>query len=326
MPFDDEQQAYRLANATEYGLTAGVFSRSPRTVARAVRALEAGNIYVNRSITGSRVGVEPFGGMWMSGTGPKAGGPDYLWAFTRRADAADAGDPSAGAGPAATAPVAAALPAELAKRWDAPFERRVAVVEGAAALLGARGEAVAAGRLLDAAQSARRELDRALPTLPVAGQHNELRFGPARGLGLVHATGADAAWWLAAPLLAGNAVCVVASPALAPVVDALREAGAPPGALAAAGDAPGALLTLAESPDVAFVATDAAGALADAVYRRLGPTAPRQRSLKALLSPLDGPQPREPGFPRRFAWAKAVAVRTLRHGADLALDEADDRG
>jgi hypothetical protein len=42
-----------------------------------------------------------------------------------------------------------------------------------------------------------------------------------------------------------------------------------------------------------------------------------------MLSPLDGAQPGEPGFLRRFAWPKVVAVRTLRHGADLALEAAD---
>ena len=80
-------EAYAVANGTAYGLTAGVFSRSPETIEEAARALEAGNVYVNRKTTGARVGVEPFGGMRMSGTGPKAGGLDYLWAFVRRTDA-----------------------------------------------------------------------------------------------------------------------------------------------------------------------------------------------------------------------------------------------
>ena len=74
-----EEEAYALANGTDYGLTAGIFSRSPATIERASRAIEAGNVYANRAITAARVGVEPFGGMKMSGTGPKAGGSDYLW-------------------------------------------------------------------------------------------------------------------------------------------------------------------------------------------------------------------------------------------------------
>jgi RHH-type proline utilization regulon transcriptional repressor/proline dehydrogenase/delta 1-pyrroline-5-carboxylate dehydrogenase len=70
--------AVDLANATDYALTAGLFSRSPANIARAGAELRAGNIYVNRPITGAVVGRQPFGGHGMSGVGSKAGGPDYL--------------------------------------------------------------------------------------------------------------------------------------------------------------------------------------------------------------------------------------------------------
>lgn len=62
-------------NATGYGLTFGVHSRVPSTIEKLVRRIEAGNIYVNRNIVGAVVGVQPFGGRGLSGTGPKAGGP-----------------------------------------------------------------------------------------------------------------------------------------------------------------------------------------------------------------------------------------------------------
>lgn len=78
---DDFAEAIDIANDTEYGLTAGVFSRSPAHIDEASRRLRAGNVYVNRGITGSCVGRQPFGGLGLSGTGPKAGGPDYLRAF-----------------------------------------------------------------------------------------------------------------------------------------------------------------------------------------------------------------------------------------------------
>ena len=78
VPFETEDEAIALANATDYGLTAGVFTRSPARARRVAGALRAGNVYVNREITGARVGVEPFGGVWLSGTGPKAGGREYL--------------------------------------------------------------------------------------------------------------------------------------------------------------------------------------------------------------------------------------------------------
>jgi RHH-type proline utilization regulon transcriptional repressor/proline dehydrogenase/delta 1-pyrroline-5-carboxylate dehydrogenase len=78
---DDFDHALALANATEYALTAGVFSRSPHNIVRAGGELRAGNVYINRGITGAVVGRQPFGGYGMSGVGSKAGGPDYLLQF-----------------------------------------------------------------------------------------------------------------------------------------------------------------------------------------------------------------------------------------------------
>ena len=66
-------------NATGYGLTFGVHSRIDETIAQVTHKVQAGNIYVNRNIIGAVVGVQPFGGMGLSGTGPKAGGPLYLY-------------------------------------------------------------------------------------------------------------------------------------------------------------------------------------------------------------------------------------------------------
>jgi RHH-type proline utilization regulon transcriptional repressor/proline dehydrogenase/delta 1-pyrroline-5-carboxylate dehydrogenase len=64
-----------------YGLTLGIHSRLTETVSRVVRAIPAGNVYVNRNMIGAVVGVQPFGGFGLSGTGPKAGGPHYLLRF-----------------------------------------------------------------------------------------------------------------------------------------------------------------------------------------------------------------------------------------------------
>ncbi|MDH3230664.1 MAG: bifunctional proline dehydrogenase/L-glutamate gamma-semialdehyde dehydrogenase PutA [Alphaproteobacteria bacterium] len=68
-------------NATGYGLTLGVHSRVDSTVRRIVSRLHVGNAYVNRNQIGAVVGVQPFGGEGLSGTGPKAGGPRYLHRF-----------------------------------------------------------------------------------------------------------------------------------------------------------------------------------------------------------------------------------------------------
>ncbi|WP_284947317.1 bifunctional proline dehydrogenase/L-glutamate gamma-semialdehyde dehydrogenase PutA [Acidisoma cladoniae] len=65
-------------NATGYGLTFGLHTRIDETASRVLKRISAGNIYVNRNIIGAVVGVQPFGGGGLSGTGPKAGGPLYL--------------------------------------------------------------------------------------------------------------------------------------------------------------------------------------------------------------------------------------------------------
>jgi RHH-type proline utilization regulon transcriptional repressor/proline dehydrogenase/delta 1-pyrroline-5-carboxylate dehydrogenase len=65
-------------NASGYGLTFGIHTRIDETIARATSRAKAGNIYVNRNLIGAVVGVQPFGGHGLSGTGPKAGGPLYL--------------------------------------------------------------------------------------------------------------------------------------------------------------------------------------------------------------------------------------------------------
>jgi RHH-type proline utilization regulon transcriptional repressor/proline dehydrogenase/delta 1-pyrroline-5-carboxylate dehydrogenase len=64
-----------------FALTGGLFARNPHTVQRVVERTPVGNLYVNRSITGAMVGRQPFGGNRLSGTGTKAGGPDYLLHF-----------------------------------------------------------------------------------------------------------------------------------------------------------------------------------------------------------------------------------------------------
>ncbi|HUH60954.1 MAG TPA: trifunctional transcriptional regulator/proline dehydrogenase/L-glutamate gamma-semialdehyde dehydrogenase [Candidimonas sp.] len=65
-------------NGVGYGLTFGVHSRIDETINRLIERIKVGNVYVNRNVIGAVVGVQPFGGEGLSGTGPKAGGPLYL--------------------------------------------------------------------------------------------------------------------------------------------------------------------------------------------------------------------------------------------------------
>jgi RHH-type proline utilization regulon transcriptional repressor/proline dehydrogenase/delta 1-pyrroline-5-carboxylate dehydrogenase len=76
------EDVLRWLRDTGFGLTLGIHSRIQSFVDRVVNAARVGNIYVNRSMIGAVVGVQPFGGEGLSGTGPKAGGPHYLLRFT----------------------------------------------------------------------------------------------------------------------------------------------------------------------------------------------------------------------------------------------------
>ncbi|AHK03953.1 MULTISPECIES: trifunctional transcriptional regulator/proline dehydrogenase/L-glutamate gamma-semialdehyde dehydrogenase [Rhizobium/Agrobacterium group] len=76
-------------NATGYGLTFGLHTRLDDTIQHVLSRVAAGNLYVNRNIIGAVVGVQPFGGRGLSGTGPKAGGPLYLGRVTQTAPKID---------------------------------------------------------------------------------------------------------------------------------------------------------------------------------------------------------------------------------------------
>jgi RHH-type proline utilization regulon transcriptional repressor/proline dehydrogenase/delta 1-pyrroline-5-carboxylate dehydrogenase len=342
VPFETEDEALALANATDYGLTAGVFTRSPARARRVAGALRAGNVYVNREITGARVGVEPFGGVWLSGTGPQAGGREYLYAFVRRdAPAARAGR---GADPlppvlADAPPPAGAAPAGVSP-WKADALTRAERIARVA--VGLTDPALRAPALALVSRVSELVLDE--PTLPVPGQHTVASWAAPRGAGLVVADAtaapADLVLYLAGALLAGNGVAVVTAPGhralAADLVGRLTAGGVPDTALrllepggadTGAGAGAGAwlevALALAGGP-IAFVAGVTAEAVRQRLAARLGQPWEGQRWIKALLTAEDGPAPDEAGFLRRFALPKTVAVRTLRHGADLGAGLGDD--
>jgi RHH-type transcriptional regulator, proline utilization regulon repressor / proline dehydrogenase / delta 1-pyrroline-5-carboxylate dehydrogenase len=78
---EDLGRVLEAVRATGFGLTLGIHSRLESMAEHAFRALPVGNTYVNRNMIGAVVGVQPFGGQGLSGTGPKAGGPNYLQRF-----------------------------------------------------------------------------------------------------------------------------------------------------------------------------------------------------------------------------------------------------
>jgi RHH-type proline utilization regulon transcriptional repressor/proline dehydrogenase/delta 1-pyrroline-5-carboxylate dehydrogenase len=74
-------QVVEQVNSMGYGLTLGIHTRIDTVAQRIAQRVRVGNIYVNRNMIGAVVGVQPFGGCGLSGTGPKAGGPHYLARF-----------------------------------------------------------------------------------------------------------------------------------------------------------------------------------------------------------------------------------------------------
>jgi RHH-type proline utilization regulon transcriptional repressor/proline dehydrogenase/delta 1-pyrroline-5-carboxylate dehydrogenase len=78
---EDLEGVLQAIERTGYGLTLGIHSRIDDTVEAIAGRLPIGNVYVNRNMIGAVVGVQPFGGSGLSGTGPKAGGPHYLARF-----------------------------------------------------------------------------------------------------------------------------------------------------------------------------------------------------------------------------------------------------
>jgi RHH-type transcriptional regulator, proline utilization regulon repressor / proline dehydrogenase / delta 1-pyrroline-5-carboxylate dehydrogenase len=81
MEADTLDEALATANDSSYALTGGFYSRSPANIERVKGEFQVGNLYINRPITGALVQRQPFGGFRLSGTGSKAGGPDYLKQF-----------------------------------------------------------------------------------------------------------------------------------------------------------------------------------------------------------------------------------------------------
>ncbi|MCF8479712.1 MAG: bifunctional proline dehydrogenase/L-glutamate gamma-semialdehyde dehydrogenase PutA [Rhodospirillum sp.] len=299
-------------NAAGYGLTLGVHSRVDAHVERICRRAKVGNIYVNRNQIGAVVGVQPFGGEGLSGTGPKAGGPAYLSRFTTTRD------------PLVTPPVEVA-PVHMTVKAEAP----VPAAEGAHAL--AEGWSAHPDRLavLRAAlpvlpiglqDTARWAIDRAedaglaAPTedLPgPTGESNRLsRHG--RGLALCLGSGANglpaSLTQAVAALAAGNPVLMMGKGAVhaAPLDAALASAGAPKG-LVRAIDAPDREAVAATLPHLGLVVVEdykSSVALRRALAARDGARIP-------LIALSDGWE--------RFQVERVVSIDTTASGGNASL-------
>ncbi len=184
-------------NAKGFGLTLGLHTRVDARVQEVAAAARVGNLYVNRNQIGAVVGVQPFGGEGLSGTGPKAGGPHYLLRFSRPAsEPPAASNPPLAAGAAWTqAAVRQATAAQSA--WDRDPDRAGAMMKAAdpRLLAAVRSTIERAGSALDA------------PTqLPgPSGESNRLSL---HGRGVVLILGREGRAAALMALVMGNAVLV----------------------------------------------------------------------------------------------------------------------
>jgi RHH-type proline utilization regulon transcriptional repressor/proline dehydrogenase/delta 1-pyrroline-5-carboxylate dehydrogenase len=184
-------------NALGYGLTLGIQTRIDSRAQRLADAARIGNVYVNRNIIGAVVGVQPFGGEGLSGTGPKAGGPDYLRRFCAEPQL-DAAAPTIALEPLSSADAGAlAVAADVTWR-DTPLAERIATLRRAADTLDAPA-ALALRGLFPAAQTL--FADQTLPG--PTGESNTLRHH-ARGVFAVLGRGEAGLAAAVSALLAGN--------------------------------------------------------------------------------------------------------------------------
>ncbi|WP_144007049.1 L-glutamate gamma-semialdehyde dehydrogenase, partial [Pelomonas sp. KK5] len=208
---EDVDRVVERINSLGYGLTLGIQTRIDSRAQRLAEKARIGNVYVNRNIIGAVVGVQPFGGEGMSGTGPKAGGPAYLKRFCAE-PLLDV--PQAVGMPAGSVTTAGLSDADGGWSGRTPAERAAVVGKVAADLAAVAAQAFA---------------DQELPG--PTGESNTLRHH-ARGHFLCIADGDEAGLAaVASLLLAGNSVSWLAGPEAEAQRQRLLRAGVPAAAL-----------------------------------------------------------------------------------------------
>jgi RHH-type proline utilization regulon transcriptional repressor/proline dehydrogenase/delta 1-pyrroline-5-carboxylate dehydrogenase len=319
-------------NSTDYGLTFGVHSRIESTIDRLSGEIDAGNIYVNRNIIGAVVGMQPFGGRGLSGTGPKAGGPHYLQRLVRqRGKVATAPDQAASVAAVPAAQGALEWSEDLAKlnkvfhSWRATSkEQRLDCVRELQRALASRTDLDSAQRDASVAILERLVQQGAQVVKPVefvgpTGESNSLYLESRGVLVCLLPAGVELPEILApvvASLLAGNPVLLLTCAdglAMATLVDYL---------VGRAGFAANALVVRDHGGDQCIEDCLRRGAIAGAVTSGQGPLALlASRSLAeregAILPLIDDDF--GPGYLTRFFYEKTISVNTTASGGNAAL-------
>lgn len=332
----------RAINDTGYGLTLGIHTRIDETWQYIFERAQVGNTYVNRNQIGAIVGVQPFGGERLSGTGPKAGGPHYLHRFVAHRPADGGGDGSESVRPddvnlealaLSGADVQHAIEAATAeaREWAslAPA-RRAAVLEAVAARLEAEPPSASAAESTRVYAAQTRSELAGRDRLPgPTGERNELGEYPR---GLVLCLCVDAPQVLveqvAAALAAGNSVLAWhREPGAAQrVCDVFHNGGVPRAALhALAPDGDSTVGDLLAHPELAAVSLAGPQALAAAVNRVLAAQDGPIRQViphTARLDPDDSignPPSGSPHYLHRFTHERTLSIDTTASGGNASL-------
>jgi RHH-type proline utilization regulon transcriptional repressor/proline dehydrogenase/delta 1-pyrroline-5-carboxylate dehydrogenase len=191
MRAEDLDQAIELANAQPFGLTSGIQTLDDREIARWVDRIEAGNLYVNRPITGAIVGRQPFGGWKASSVGPgaKAGGPNYVLQLARWRQASR---------PAADEPLAPPVAALL--------DRSVAALDDDDTRALVRASAASYARAW------REHFSREHDPMTIRGERNGFRYRPCRRVIVRGTTTTELCQVILAACVAGMPLTVSLSP------------------------------------------------------------------------------------------------------------------
>jgi RHH-type proline utilization regulon transcriptional repressor/proline dehydrogenase/delta 1-pyrroline-5-carboxylate dehydrogenase len=312
------QQVLATINASGYGLTLGIHSRLDDRVQKLTHEAKVGNIYVNRNQIGAVVGVQPFGGEGLSGTGPKAGGPYYLARFSQapmpRLKLQNIPIPSYTASLPLLSVQEFATKARAAQSaWDEVWLKRAALLTAASYCLPDALQAPAQQMLTDLQAEAVDVLDLPGPT----GESNRLSLY-GRGLALCLGGGEQSEQALLAQalsaLFAGNAVALPNTELAKHLVTALYKVGLSKD-LVAVVEIEQLTETLKTFPQLALLVSEATGSdlvlIRQALAARSGVRVPCI-SVQADLE--------------RFCCERVVTIDTTASGGNaslLTLDESE---
>ena len=250
----DVNKVVEKINATGYGLTLGLHTRVDTRVQDVCDLAHVGNLYVNRNQIGAVVGVQPFGGEGLSGTGPKAGGPLYLRRFMKKPEREMPSHAvsSKGDGEAAVSKevLALAVDAQRAqKKWDRQ-DGRLSLLRGIAGGLGEN----AAREMITALESAADYDPRPRDLIGPTGESNRLSL---HGRGVMICAGKSALSLATQALLTGNAVLLADAPSeAAEIIGAFEKSKLPKGLISSL-PAPLSSLVVSSLPSLGGVALTA---------------------------------------------------------------------